>query len=136
MSECDVVATIPASPEHAVLNLSHAVAVCLYEAFKQGKTTGFAGGGRSSLPRKRLAAREKRQDVARLFGEIVAGLPVVRYPEKVSNAFKNVLERGRPTEEEIQALYAPLGPIYRYAKKVGDLGRGRPLRPKRRKKFG
>ena len=30
---CDAVVSIPANPDYATLNLSHAVAVCLYEAF-------------------------------------------------------------------------------------------------------
>ena len=119
LSQCDVSATIPTSPEHHVLNLSHAVAVCLYELFRQDKIH-YA----PCLPRRRLAARAKREDIAKLFSEIVHSLPVVHYPEKVATAFRNVLERARPTEEEAQALYAPLGPLYRYAKKIGDFGTG------------
>ena len=112
LEQCDVVATVPTSIEHPVLNLSHAVAVCTYEAFKQGKVQAI-----SSMPRKRLASREKRADLQSLFSAIAHSVHKIRDPKKVSNSFKNVLERARPTEQEAQTLYAALGPLAGMARK-------------------
>lgn len=114
LEQCDIVATIPASAEHPVLNLSHAVAACLYEGFKQRKVSAI-----SAVPGKRLASREKRADLQALFSFIAHSVPSVRDAKKVSTSFKNVLERARPTEQEAQALYAALGPISRIFRKKG-----------------
>jgi len=112
LQKCDVVATVPTSTEHAVLNLSHAVAVCMYEAFKQGKTKAI-----SAVPRKRLATRQKRGDLEALFSFVAHSIKQVHDPVKVSNSFKNVLERARPTEQEAQTLYAAMGPLAGMARK-------------------
>jgi len=49
---CDGVVTIPANPEYPILNLSHAVAVILYEVFK-------ACGSKPELPRPSMPRREE-----------------------------------------------------------------------------
>ena len=85
---CDAVVQIPAWPEYPTLNLSHAVTICLYEAFlglvcgREALTGGRAScppsepeiGGRASCPpsearqdvRQRGADRPRRSDPADL----------------------------------------------------------------------
>ncbi len=97
---CDVVATIPTSPMHHVLNLSHAVAVVLYEFFVQKM--------KKDVPMYHAADRRKREVLEQKFGRVVLALPKIKSREKVSLAFKRVLERARVSDDEAQALFAAI----------------------------
>ncbi len=114
LKHCDIVAYVPASSEHTVLNLSHAVAVVMYEFFTASR------GKPSAIPKRNMrpASREKRLHLEKMFEELVRSMPVIEDPRKVSAAFKNVVERARPSRDEVQALLAPIGPMQRMAKKI------------------
>lgn len=105
LEECDVVITIPTASLHKVLNLSHAVAVVLYELYSRMRA--------EEVFAKRLASREKRLVLEKFFAKIVGKTKSVRDKKKVLKAFKNVLERSCVEEDEAQALLALLGPLSR-----------------------
>jgi TrmH family RNA methyltransferase len=90
--ECDFFATIPASPEHAVLNLSHAVAVVLYELY-----------GAPSVQGKR-ASRPDLKQINALFTARLGSS--VRNKARVAKAFANMLARSDASHEEARALLA------------------------------
>jgi len=100
---CDLIATIPSAAEQPVLNLSHAVAVVLYELYSsQAKEKIFF----------ETAAAHKFRRLEHLFAEALAAanrLPRGRrvYDErKVAAAFRRVLERSELADVEAQALLA------------------------------
>ncbi|MFH1056766.1 MAG: TrmJ/YjtD family RNA methyltransferase [Candidatus Micrarchaeota archaeon] len=99
LGECDLVSFIPTNPKYPVLNLSHAVGIVLYEL--------FASRGERELKKEfKGAARENLSQLEGMFFEFAKRNPTVRNPKKVSLAFKRILRRARPTEEEVQALFA------------------------------
>ncbi|MEM4255247.1 MAG: TrmJ/YjtD family RNA methyltransferase [Candidatus Norongarragalinales archaeon] len=97
LGECDVVAFIPSNPRYPVLNLSHAVAVMLYEL--------YAAKGEKQLKEIPAAPRHKLERLEKLFFEFALRNKTIRDPKKVATAFKRVLRRARPSEKEIQALF-------------------------------
>ncbi len=101
LNECDFVAFIPASPEYPVLNISHAVAVVLYEICASEAEGRLKASGGLGAP----APRRKMERLERMFAGFVRNNKSVRDPEKVATAFKRVLRRSRPSDAEIQALY-------------------------------
>ena len=97
IAQCDVMVTIPANPEYPVLNLSHAVAVILYELWLARL------GGRVEFHEK--ADEESIKRIERL-GEEVARLTVdeQRVPHVVA-ALKHCVARAALTRGEASALY-------------------------------
>ncbi|MEM0475352.1 MAG: RNA methyltransferase [Candidatus Norongarragalinales archaeon] len=105
IAECDFCAFIPTSEEYSVMNLSHAVAVMLYE-FRRQKS--------QSTPRTYQAATpQKRKALVSLFAQIVEKTNGVRDKKKVALAFKRVLERAVVAQDEAQALFAEFGELAR-----------------------
>ncbi|OIO26990.1 hypothetical protein AUJ14_00810 [Candidatus Micrarchaeota archaeon CG1_02_55_22] len=101
---CDAIVTIPTSPEHHVLNLSHAVAVVLYELYSSSQELET---------KTHPANRTERERIERRFKAIAESLSSVEHPKKVARAFNNVVERSKPSTEELNALMAVLGPLSR-----------------------
>jgi tRNA/rRNA methyltransferase len=102
IAACDFCAVIPTSEAYRVMNLSHAVAVALYE-FRRAESQAtliYAA-----------ASPEKRRALASLFEKIVKCTPGVRDKRKVSLAFKRVLERAVVAQDEAQALFAEFGEL-------------------------
>ena len=97
VAKCDLVISIPTGDEHAVLNLSHAAAIVLYELFQRlaGKRKFF-----------QLAERRKREQLEKMFDNALEGTKAVRDRKKVGLAFKRVLERAMVADDEAQALFA------------------------------
>lgn len=90
--ECDFFVTIPASDEHSVLNLSHAVAVVFYELFK-GK--------------KSFYARAKRSDVKQIegfFAGTVEKSGRIKDKKRVVRAFERALGRAGLSDNEARTL--------------------------------
>ncbi|MEM3031270.1 MAG: RNA methyltransferase [Candidatus Micrarchaeia archaeon] len=90
---CDFMVSIPASRGYRVLNLSHALAILLYELHALKK------------PRMiRKAERKEREALERMFGEMTGLTGPWRGPEKIKLAFKRVLARALVTDKESAAL--------------------------------
>jgi len=90
---CDFMVSIPANRGYSVLNISHALAIILYELHALNK------------PRMiRKAGRMEREALERMFAEEVSLTGPWRGPEKIRLAFKRVLSRALITDEESAAL--------------------------------
>jgi len=111
--ECNVVAVIPTSSAHSVLNLSHAVAVALYELFLLTQAREERGQPRFFF---KPALDKKISLLVELFSETLECLPRVRDKKKVSLALKRVLERAPASDDEVQALFAAFGELHRKLK--------------------
>lgn len=95
LMRCDVVVCIPTSPEYPVMNLSHAVAVVLYELSE----VETASGG---LPLARV------EDKERLFAHVRTFLDEIGYrehkKEKTMLMLRRILGRAELTAGEVQTL--------------------------------
>ncbi|MBU1198057.1 RNA methyltransferase [Candidatus Micrarchaeota archaeon] len=98
---CDGVVSIPTNRRYRVLNLSHAVAVMLYEL----------SCGRGMRTYYKTAPRHKIRFLEGLFDEITCAMPSVRDKQKVASAFRQVIRRSRVADDEIQSLFAVFGSV-------------------------
>lgn len=96
LSMCDVVVHIPTSDEYPVMNVTHAIAVILYELSRI-----------HMKPKVRLAGTILREVALKYFTEL---LELIEFPrEKRSKAelvFKRVLGKSFASEKEMQILLA------------------------------
>lgn len=105
-SRCDLFVYIPTSHEYPVMNLSHAVSVVLYE-LSRGQVIGSGGSEniRDVVGKHDLASQEQRTVLYRLFDETVDRLgSAIHFPNKIKQAFRNVIGRSGITRKEVQAL--------------------------------
>ena len=90
---CDIIVNIPTSPEYPSMNLSHAVAVVLYEL-------GDMSGGNTYLA--------DHSDIELLYEHIDEVLNDIEYKEHKENKTKlmlrRILGRAEPTGREVQTL--------------------------------
>ena len=94
---CDVLVNIPTSEEYPILNLSHAVAILLYELNRNtDKKTG---------PKVRMATGEERECLHNFFDNMLEaeGYPEHRR-EKTSIMFKRIIGRAMLTKWEFHTL--------------------------------
>ncbi|HLD75437.1 MAG TPA: TrmH family RNA methyltransferase, partial [Candidatus Norongarragalinales archaeon] len=99
VSQCDVLVHIPSSPSMPILNLSHAVAVTLYELRQK---RGFVDH------RFHPASLNTRRILEEKFQRLMAASDRVKNKRKVSLAFRKLLARSLPSQDEAQALMAGL----------------------------
>ena len=92
-AQCDFLVTIPANPEHPVLNLSHAVAVVLYELCRSKREPAYLA-----------APRRDAEQIAKFFEKAVKKARRVRDKEKVAKAFGRLLRRAGVAKDEARAL--------------------------------
>ena len=98
MKECDAVVFIPASADYPVLNISHALAILLYE---------FGRGEKDVWRLKGSYATGKELDaLARRFSDRIAKNSRIRDKKAVGGAFRRMLKRARPTTMEVNALHS------------------------------
>lgn len=100
IKKCDFLVTIEADGSYPVLNLSHALAILLYEL--RGAKGGTWEGLAPRAERKALVDAFAR--LARKGGKKVR----VRDPAKIATAFKNVVERALVSSIEARAILAAL----------------------------
>ena len=95
LMRCDLVVCIPTSPGYPVMNLSHAVAIVLYELRDAGADSG-------ERPLARL------EDKERLFAHIRAFMDEIGYTEykkeKTALMLRRILGRAELTAREVQTL--------------------------------
>ncbi len=91
--KCDFVASIPLNPEYSVLNLSHAVALTLYQVMNFQNTETQA------------CDRKKIKKLVELFSKTIER-GRFKKKSKIIKAFSNVLLKSNASENEVQALFA------------------------------
>lgn len=103
LNRCDLLVTIPANPAYPILNVSHTLAVILY-------ALSFKGPGRTAeegCPKKKLDA------LLCAFSALSADEPF-RRSELAPSAFRKIIARAEPTEQEADLL---LGVLSRASKR-------------------
>ncbi|MFQ6011382.1 MAG: RNA methyltransferase [Nitrososphaerales archaeon] len=91
---CDMVVTIEASESYRALNISHALAIILYEFSK------------ASYSRSReIASREERERITSYVSEMCGLLSIPGYKKKIIvNSLRKIFGRANPTPREINVL--------------------------------
>ncbi len=99
IGNCDLVVTIPASKRYRALNLSHAVAIVLYEFFKSSKSAKLA----SHIP---LASGHEKKLAIAMVNEIIAGMDfaVSSKKETQSLVWQRLINKSFLTRREMYAL--------------------------------
>ncbi|MGB3943938.1 MAG: RNA methyltransferase [Methanothrix sp.] len=98
LSACDIVVSIPTSPEYPIMNISHAAAVLFYELSQ-------VEAGEVDLARP--------ENLARLLARFRTALAESEYHQhkldKTMLMLKRILGRARLTDREVQTLYGIVG---------------------------
>lgn len=112
ISSCDLVVTIPASKKYRALNVSHAVAIVLYELFKSSKSVKLT----SHIP---LASRHERQLAIAMVNRIIAGMDFAISSKKETQAlvWQRLINKSFLTRRETYALLGFLRKISEMVKK-------------------
>lgn len=92
---CDLLITIPANPKYSVLNITHALAIVLYELCAREKVVRHI---------KKAASENEKKYLARLVENKVNGDKAIKNPKKTLVAIKRALGRAMPDEVETRAL--------------------------------
>ncbi|MGC8651833.1 MAG: RNA methyltransferase [Candidatus Micrarchaeia archaeon] len=101
LEECDAVVAIAANPAYPVLNISHALAILLYEF------TGKDMSPEYSIERM-LASESTKESIYMLFKKLVYSNKRIRNKKAVLMAFRHMLNRSLPREKELRALAVAL----------------------------
>ena len=113
LARCDLLVSIPSSPQYPILNLSHAAVVILYELFAARRPKG----------RLRKASRAENEVLHRAFADLIEATeypPHKRVRTKVM--FRRLVGRAVPSKWEFHAL---MGVIQRATKRIRRLERDR-----------
>ncbi|MFA6214175.1 MAG: RNA methyltransferase [Candidatus Micrarchaeia archaeon] len=105
ISSCDFLVTIPTSDSYPTLNLSHAVAICLYELS-------------TYAPRAYVPSGEREKEaLIRAFSLITGQFAhELRNPRKVNVAFRRIIGKAMPTDKECASV---LGVLRRAEREIG-----------------
>jgi len=95
--ECDLIVRIPSSKEYKTLNLSHAVAIMLYEFFCAKKTHEI-----------KLAEKNTRKQAIKCFDLLTERITGIKNKKATAYAFKQLISRAIITEKELKAILAVL----------------------------
>jgi len=96
---CDLLVSIPASPQYPILNLSHAAVVVLYELFAAGRAKG----------RLRKASGAEKEVLNRAFKELMEETHYAPHKRgRTAVMFRRLLGRAVPSKWEFHALMGVL----------------------------
>ena len=98
---CDLTIFIPTDKEYTVLNVSHALAIILYELTKEKENQG---------PSWQYADKRSVEGIVALFGSMIENNKNIRDKSAVISAFTHVIKRSSPTRKELNALSIALAP--------------------------
>jgi len=101
LEKCDIIATIPSNTQYPVLNISHALAIMLYEFSKERY--------KKSLEKReeRRASRKEIETLLKVFNDTIKNKKI-RDKKAVAKLFRNLLSKARPSEKEVHALITAL----------------------------
>jgi len=113
---CDIAFNIPTSKHYHSLNLSHAIAVTLYELY-----TKYAERPERRPTDIRAATKEEREQVAYFFDELVDRTTIKDFRIPISKqVFRNLLNRAFMTGREIATLTGTIRKILLLVKKYEE----------------
>ncbi|MGA1849059.1 MAG: RNA methyltransferase [Thermoplasmatota archaeon] len=97
LEACDILVTIPASPEYPILNISHAASILLYEIWK----------GAGITPRRNSPAISSKEKVVLLehYERLMAASRVPEHKKAISRTnFRRMIARAAPSQREFNSL--------------------------------
>lgn len=97
VSKCDIMAFIPASARYPVLNISHALAIFLYELEKNGISTAYKPSEEG------MAQAGEMQRLFSVFRKMISRKPV-RDRRAVERVFRKLVRSSKLNAREIHAL--------------------------------
>ncbi len=103
IEQCDAVAFIQTNPKYPVLNISHALAILLYEFTKKGFETNYLQAGR-----EKTSSDRKQMEVLFKTFEKLASTKKIRHKKSVNNAFRKIINEANPSMQEIHAIITAL----------------------------
>lgn len=96
LKQCDATIFIKTNQSYPILNISHALAIMLYEFTKHEMQYEVAG---------RMASSSADRDaIVRLFSTSISANKQIRNKAGVAMALKHILNRAAPTKKELSAL--------------------------------
>ncbi len=95
VQECDLVLTIPTSHTYRSLNISHAVALCLYEFYE-----------RREKRQLRPASKALRTALMNKIQKIIDNSEHIDNKQGVGESVKGIIMRAPVTEKEVRALFS------------------------------
>lgn len=115
VSRCHFLVTIPADDEYPALNLSHAVAICLYELRRQSLTADAA-----------VEPPAPFADQERMFDHLREGLEAIHFlfgekSDTLMHAVRYLIGRAGPTAMEVKVLHGLARQLEWIAERAGDL---------------
>ncbi|MBI2580643.1 RNA methyltransferase [Candidatus Woesearchaeota archaeon] len=112
IGSCDLVVTIPASKKYRALNISHAVAIVLYELFRSSKSAKLT----SHIP---LASRHEKKVAMSMVSEILAGMDFATGSKKETRrlVWQRLINKSFLTRREMYALLGFLRKTIKVIKK-------------------
>ncbi|TXT56630.1 MAG: hypothetical protein BAJATHORv1_20220 [Candidatus Thorarchaeota archaeon] len=106
----DFVFTIPVAPDYPSLNLSHAIAVVLYELFHK-----YAPEDEPTRSDPKPATRKEKEQVVIFFDEVIDIIPIRDYKKPIAKqVFRNLLGRAYMTGREIATLTGTIRRLRNY----------------------
>ena len=106
LASCDVLVHIPTSPKYKTMNISHALAVLLYELSRKEERRG--------------AGRELLAQLGRFWSAILDELGYTEKKEVQVRIFRRVLGKASPTPREAHGM---AGVLHRVLKRIKNLKR-------------
>ncbi len=103
---CDFMVFVPTNPAHAVLNVSHAVAVVLH-----------ALSDMVWKPISDVAPLGTRRVLEQKFAALIAGADRVKDKKKVALSFRKLLSKAQPTSDDVRTLMAGLAGLEKRGKR-------------------
>lgn len=113
LSKCDATIHIDAESDYAALNISHALAIILYEFAKIRKKDG--------TPKEERAGSGEMLRMSKLFRRFIAARKDIRDKGSVEMAFNHILKRSSPTKKELAAISVAISPKHASVKKRKQL---------------
>ncbi len=109
LARCDLLVSIPASPQYPILNVSHAAVVVLYEVFAAGRAKG----------RPRLASGKEKELLNQAFKDLMAATEYAPHKRaRTAIMFRRIMGRAVPSKWEFHAL---MGVLSRATKRIRRL---------------
>lgn len=103
LRQCDATVFIAANKDYPIFNISHALAILLYEIVGASLEEDY-----SEQLAKAYADKGYQHRLTRLFRTFISSNPHIRDKESVALAFEHVLARAAPTKREINAIAGAL----------------------------
>ncbi len=103
MGMCDYAAYIGTNPEYPVMNITHALAVVLYQLTMASYSARY-----SYLKSNKPCVDGSEKMLFELFGKIVDGKKSIRNKKAVKRVFRGVIRAYMPDEKEMHALITAL----------------------------